>query len=94
MRGVFMKIRKQEYGNCNMVGKNIERIRKEKGIKQKDFISKFETRPCWGKRHSILTDLSPIASFIAYNNNNNANLKESIRFSNQLAELKDKYNYL
>ena len=59
-----------------------------------DFISKFETRPCWGKRHSILTDLSPIASFIAYNNNNNANLKESIRFSNQLAELKDKYNYL
>ncbi|MBR2861831.1 MAG: helix-turn-helix transcriptional regulator [Clostridia bacterium] len=41
-----MKIRKQEYGNCNMVGKNIERIRKEKGIKQKDFISKLQLMGC------------------------------------------------
>lgn len=38
-----MKIRKNEYGNCNMVGKNIEKLRKEKGIKQKDFISKIQT---------------------------------------------------
>ena len=38
-----MKIRKKEYGDCNMVGKNIERLRKEKGIKQKDFISKMQT---------------------------------------------------
>ena len=41
-----MKIRKQEYGNCNMVGKNIERLRKEKGIKQKDFIAKIQTMGC------------------------------------------------
>ncbi len=41
-----MKIRKQEYGDCNMVGKNIERIRKEKGIKQKDFISKLQLMGC------------------------------------------------
>ena len=27
-----MKIRKQTYGNKNLVGKNIERLRKEKGI--------------------------------------------------------------
>ena len=32
-----MKIRKQEYGDCNMVGRNVERLRKERGIKQKDF---------------------------------------------------------
>jgi len=38
-----VKIRKKSYGDCNMVGKNIERIRKEKGIKQKDFISKLQT---------------------------------------------------
>lgn len=38
-----MKIRKQEYGNCNVVGKNIEYLRKSKGIKQKDFISKLQT---------------------------------------------------
>lgn len=38
-----MKTRKREYGDCNMVGKNIERLRKEKGIKQKDFISKMQT---------------------------------------------------
>ena len=41
-----MKLRKQEYGNCNIVGKNIERIRKEKGIKQKDFISKMQLMGC------------------------------------------------
>ena len=38
-----MKTRKQEYGNCNMVGKNIEHLRKERGIKQKDFIAKLQT---------------------------------------------------
>lgn len=37
-----MKTRKKAYGNSNMVGRNIERIRKEKGISQKDFISKMQ----------------------------------------------------
>ena len=37
-----MKTRKKPYGNCNMVGKNIERLRLEQGIKQKDFISKLQ----------------------------------------------------
>ncbi len=41
-----MKIRKTEYGNFNIVGKNIERLRKEKGIKQKDFISKMQIMGC------------------------------------------------
>lgn len=41
-----MKIRKTEYGNCNIVGKNIERLRKEKGIKQKDIISKMQIMGC------------------------------------------------
>ncbi|MBQ8404038.1 MAG: helix-turn-helix transcriptional regulator [Clostridia bacterium] len=38
-----MKLRKKEYGDANIVGKNIERLRKERGIKQKDFISKMQT---------------------------------------------------
>lgn len=38
-----MKLRKKEYGDCNLVGKNIEKLRKERGIKQKDFISKMQT---------------------------------------------------
>ncbi|MBR5314431.1 MAG: helix-turn-helix transcriptional regulator [Clostridia bacterium] len=38
-----MKIRKQEYGNCNVVGKNIEELRKKRGLKQKDFISRLQT---------------------------------------------------
>ena len=42
----FMKIRKQEYGNVNLVGKNIERLRKERGIKQKDFIAKMQVMGC------------------------------------------------
>lgn len=41
-----MKLRKKEYGNSNMVGKNVEFLRKEKGIKQKDFISKMQTMGC------------------------------------------------
>lgn len=41
-----MKIRKHEYGNCNIVGKNIEALRKSKGIKQKDFIAKMQTLGC------------------------------------------------
>ena len=41
-----MKIRKAPYGNANMVGRNIERMRLEKGIKQKDFIAKIQTMGC------------------------------------------------
>lgn len=41
-----MKIRRQEYGNANIVGKNIEKLRKERGIKQKDFIAKIQVMGC------------------------------------------------
>ena len=41
-----MKIRRQEYGNANMVGRNIERLRKARGFKQKDFIAKIQTLGC------------------------------------------------
>ena len=37
-----MKSRKQKYGNRNMVGRNIELLRKQKNISQKDFISKIQ----------------------------------------------------
>lgn len=37
-----MKIRQKEYGDCNLIGKNIETLRKKQGIKQKDFISKLQ----------------------------------------------------
>lgn len=42
----MLKTRKTEYGNCNMVGKSIEALRKAQGIKQKDFISKMQTMGC------------------------------------------------
>ncbi len=41
-----MKIRKQDYGTANIVGRNIERIRKERNIKQKDFIAMMQTAGC------------------------------------------------
>ncbi|MBQ9921323.1 MAG: helix-turn-helix transcriptional regulator, partial [Clostridia bacterium] len=41
-----MKTRKKEYGDCNMVGRNIENLRKSKGIKQKDFISRMQVMGC------------------------------------------------
>ena len=42
----FMKIRKQTYGDKNLVGKNIERLRKKRGIKQKDFIAQIQVMGC------------------------------------------------
>jgi len=44
--GLFMKTRNQDYGEHNIVGKNIERLRKEKGIKQKDFIAQIQLMGC------------------------------------------------
>ena len=41
-----MKIRKKSYGDANVVGKNIERLRKERGIKQKDFIARIQVMGC------------------------------------------------
>ncbi|MBQ8288352.1 MAG: helix-turn-helix transcriptional regulator [Clostridia bacterium] len=41
-----MKLRKQAYGDANMVGRNIERLRKARGIKQKDFIAQIQTMGC------------------------------------------------
>jgi len=41
-----MKTRKQIYGDKNLVGKNIEYLRKERGIKQKDFIAQIQLFGC------------------------------------------------
>ena len=41
-----MKTRKKEYGEANLVGKNIEILRKARGIKQKDFIAKIQVMGC------------------------------------------------
>ncbi len=41
-----MKLRKQDYGTSNLIGKNVERLRKERGIKQKDFIAKMQVMGC------------------------------------------------
>ena len=41
-----MKIRKHEYGNANLIGRNVEKLRKERGIKQKDFIAKMQILGC------------------------------------------------
>ena len=41
-----MKTRKQEYGNANMIGRNIESMRKARNIKQKDFIAKMQVFGC------------------------------------------------
>ena len=41
-----MKTRKQEYGEANLVGRNIERMRRARGIKQKDFIAQIQVMGC------------------------------------------------
>ena len=37
-----MKTRKNNYGTENLIGRNVEKIRKERGIKQKDSIAKLQ----------------------------------------------------
>ena len=37
-----MKIRVKEYGDCNLIGKTVEKLRKERKIKQKDFIARLQ----------------------------------------------------
>ncbi len=37
-----MKIRKKEYGTCNIIGMNVEKLRKQQGIKQKEFIARLQ----------------------------------------------------
>lgn len=41
-----MKIRKKSYGDANLVGRNVERLRKARGIKQKDFIAQIQLAGC------------------------------------------------
>lgn len=41
-----MKTRKQECGTANDVGRNVEKLRKEQGIKQQDFIARMQAREC------------------------------------------------
>ena len=41
-----MKTRKKSYGTANLVGRNIELLRKARGIKQKDFIAKIQVMGC------------------------------------------------
>lgn len=41
-----MKNRKKAYGNYNMVGRNIEILRKKQGISQKDFIAQIQVAGC------------------------------------------------
>ncbi len=38
-----MKTRKAAYGTANIIGKKVEFLRKERGIKQKDFIAMMQT---------------------------------------------------
>lgn len=38
-----MKLRKKPYGDSNIIGKKVEKLRKAKRISQKDFVSKMQT---------------------------------------------------
>ena len=41
-----MKTRNRAYGGSNMVGRNIERLRKARGFRQKDFIAQMQIAGC------------------------------------------------
>lgn len=37
-----MRTRKKEYGDMNVIGKHVEELRKQRGIKQKDFVARMQ----------------------------------------------------
>lgn len=37
-----MKIRRKEYGDCNLIGKRVETLRKQRAISQKDFVARLQ----------------------------------------------------
>ena len=41
-----MKTRVKDYGEYNIVGKNIERLRKDRNLSQKDFIARLQSLGC------------------------------------------------
>lgn len=41
-----MKLRKKSYGEYNIIGKNVEKLRKDRNIKQKDFIAQMQLLGC------------------------------------------------
>ncbi|MBR2388338.1 MAG: helix-turn-helix transcriptional regulator [Clostridia bacterium] len=41
-----MKTRKKLYGSSNLIGRNVERLRKSRKIKQKDFIAQMQVLGC------------------------------------------------
>lgn len=41
-----MKTRKKSYGTSNLIGRNVEKLRKVKKIKQKDFIAQMQVMGC------------------------------------------------
>lgn len=41
-----MKLRKKSYGEYNIIGKTVEKLRKERNIKQKDFITQMQLLGC------------------------------------------------
>lgn len=41
-----MKLRKKSYGEYNIIGKTVEKLRKERYIKQKDFIAQMQLLGC------------------------------------------------
>ena len=60
-----------------------------------EFLSLFKSKANWGRRHAICSDLSPYASFIAYNYNT---ALDAISFSsfikNALHEIENEYGWM
>ena len=41
-----MKTRQKSYGDSNLIGRHVEKLRKERKIKQKDFIARLQILGC------------------------------------------------
>lgn len=75
-------------GMCGVAANACENPDAESKYKiEEEWKSAFGKLPTWGQRHAILSDLSPIASFISHNYNSKI---DRVRFVNDVEELYDK----
>ena len=79
-----MNVRKQCYGTSNIVGKTIERLRKERGIAQKDFIAQLQSKGL---------DINPTSYSKLEGQVRQANDRELLAIANLLkVQINDLYN--
>lgn len=83
------------FAGTGMTGVAAKECGRPSDITKIQFEKELNKKPIWGERHSICSDLSPIASFISYNYNSNIDaIKINEEIEQIIQELKKEYEWM